>query len=121
MRIDEIASAEEQIALFKLVSDNVWQALATQQKQQADERAAKQAAAKTQPKKSLRSKLAMPAPQLPIPKPAKTKPQQQPQQKKVVQKPQPAPQSFVAKPPVPTQNTAVTTAALNNWQNGRLV
>jgi hypothetical protein len=31
----EFASAEEQLALFRLITDNVWSALAQQQKQQA--------------------------------------------------------------------------------------
>jgi hypothetical protein len=29
MRIDEIASAEEQMALWRLINDNVWQAIET--------------------------------------------------------------------------------------------
>ena len=39
MRINEIANAEEQLALWKLVSDNVWQAIQTQAHQQAKEKA----------------------------------------------------------------------------------
>lgn len=35
VRLLEIASAEEQIELFKLVTDKVWQALADQKQQQA--------------------------------------------------------------------------------------
>ena len=35
MRINEFANAEEQLALWKLVSDNMWQALSTQAEQQA--------------------------------------------------------------------------------------
>jgi hypothetical protein len=31
MRINEIASAEDQIALFKLITDKVWQSLEDQQ------------------------------------------------------------------------------------------
>jgi hypothetical protein len=34
MRIFEIASAEEQIALFKLITDKVWQSLADEKKKQ---------------------------------------------------------------------------------------
>ncbi len=40
MRIDEIASAEEQIALFKLITDKVWQALGDQQRAEAEAKAA---------------------------------------------------------------------------------
>ena len=39
MRINEIANAEEQLALWKLVSDNVWTAIHTQAQQQAKEKA----------------------------------------------------------------------------------
>ncbi len=39
MRIDEIASAEDQIALFKLISDKVWQALGDQQRAKAETKA----------------------------------------------------------------------------------
>ena len=35
MRINEIASAEDQMALWRLVSDSVWQAIETQRQQQA--------------------------------------------------------------------------------------
>jgi hypothetical protein len=41
LRLVEIASAEEQIALFKLITDKVWQSLADQ-KRQADEQTAQQ-------------------------------------------------------------------------------
>ena len=36
MRINEIASAEDQMALWRLVSDSVWQAIETQRQQQAE-------------------------------------------------------------------------------------
>jgi hypothetical protein len=47
MRINEIASAEEQMGLWKLVSDNVWQAISTQAEQEARAKAEKAAAAKS--------------------------------------------------------------------------
>ena len=47
MRIDEIASAEEQLALWKLVSDNVWQAIAAQAEQERRANAEKAARSKT--------------------------------------------------------------------------
>ena len=37
MRLIEFASAEEQITLFKLITDKVWQSLADQQRQQAEQ------------------------------------------------------------------------------------
>ncbi len=46
MRIDEIASAEEQLALWKLVSDNVWQAIAAQAEQERRANAEKAALSK---------------------------------------------------------------------------
>ncbi len=51
MRIDEIASAEDQIALFKLITDKVWQALGDQQRAEAeaDAKAAQPLKAKLKP------------------------------------------------------------------------
>jgi hypothetical protein len=65
MRIDEFASAEEQIALWKLVNDNVWQAIETQRQQQAQAAQAKAAKAKLKPRKGRkggRGKLSIPMP-----------------------------------------------------------
>lgn len=60
MRIFEIASAEEQLALWKLISTSVWAAIEQQVQQQQQERAAqaKRAAAKG---KGRRRKAARPA------------------------------------------------------------
>jgi hypothetical protein len=75
MRIDEFASAEEQMALWKLVNDNVWQAIETQRQQQAKAAQAKVAKAKLKPRKGRkgakgggRGKLSIP-PSLPVPTP----------------------------------------------------
>jgi hypothetical protein len=93
MRLFEIASAEEQIALFKLVTDKVWQALDDQKQQQAAQQ--KAAAAKRGSKRRRRSTAksfkpipfvkppAPTPPALPQPNPAATakptaKPQSQP-------------------------------------------
>ena len=46
MRINEIASAEDQIALFKLITDKVWQALGDQQRADAETKAAQPLKAK---------------------------------------------------------------------------
>ncbi|NHC08355.1 hypothetical protein [Azonexus fungiphilus] len=99
MRLYEFASAEEQLALFKLISDSVWQSLSIQQKQQAEEEAARLRAANAKPKGSVKSKLRKhyTAPKLAIPK--------SPQSTAV---PSPAPTSaFVQKPPVTTKITAL--------------
>ena len=66
MRIDEIASAEDQIALFKLITDKVWQALGDQQRAEAENKAAQPLKAKlklTSPKKP------KPPAARPVPKP----------------------------------------------------
>ena len=65
MRIVEIANAEEQMALWKLVNDNVWQAIETQRQQQAQAAQAKAAQAKLKPRKGRkggRGNLSIPMP-----------------------------------------------------------
>ena len=63
MRINEIASAEDQIALFKLITDKVWQALGDQQHAEANRKAA-------QPLKSKLKPIAKVARPRPVAKPA---------------------------------------------------
>jgi len=46
MRIDEVAGAEDQIALFKLITDKVWQSLGDQQRAEAEVKAAQPLKAK---------------------------------------------------------------------------
>ena len=68
MRIDEFASAEEQMALWKLVNDNVWQAIETQRQQQAQAAQAKAAKAKSKPRKGRKGgkgKISIPMPPSP--------------------------------------------------------
>ncbi len=65
MRINEIASAEDQIALFKLITDKVWQALGDQQRADAEAKVAQPLKAKLKPsaknvKTSTHSKAAKP-------------------------------------------------------------
>lgn len=50
MRIDEIASAEEQLALWKLISDNMWAAVSQQAEAEKRQRTEKAAQAKLKPK-----------------------------------------------------------------------
>jgi hypothetical protein len=72
VRIDEIASAAEQLALWKLVSDNVWMAIGLQAKQEAERQAAAKRIAKPKPKRratSKPSKAPYAAPPKPLPKP----------------------------------------------------
>ena len=72
MRINEIASAEDQMALWRLVSDSVWQAIETQRQQLAQAEQAKAAKAKLKPrggrKGKSRSAAPMPTPKTPPPK-----------------------------------------------------
>ncbi len=89
MRIDEIASAEEQMALWRLINDNVWQAIETQRQQQAQAAQAKAGKAKLKPRKSRkggRGKLSIPMPPPPpspkVPKAKKPEASANPQQAK---------------------------------------
>ena len=83
MRLDEFANAEDQMALWKLINDNVWQAIETQRQQQAKEAQAKAAKAKLKPRKGRKvasPKISIPSvgPKPPPPKKpmAPTNPQQ---------------------------------------------
>jgi hypothetical protein len=126
MRIFEIADAEAQLALWKLVNDSVWTAIQTQQHEQAKQKAEAQ-----QQKKSKRSKriskrsISAPAPLPKIPKPipklaAPNKlianpPQQQTQKLPTPTNanlnPQPYPQAKTAFPPKSLPTTSATPTA----------
>ena len=74
MRLLEFASAEEQLALWKLVSDNVWKAIAQQARDEAAEKAERARQAKLKPKSKAsppppKPISALPPPPLPKPKP----------------------------------------------------
>ena len=56
MRIFEIASAEEQLALWKLISDNVWSTISQQARTEAQQRAAAAAKSRIKPKKAKKPK-----------------------------------------------------------------
>jgi hypothetical protein len=80
MRINEIANAEEQLALWKLVSDNVWTAIHTQAQQQAKEKAvaAQQSKAKGK-RKGKGASVSVPSiPNVPKPASPKTQPKHNP-------------------------------------------
>jgi hypothetical protein len=76
MRLHEFASAEEQLALWKLVSDSVWSAVAQQAKQEAAARAEKARLARLKPRAAVpppKPRIAPRPPPLPKPiKPAQT-------------------------------------------------
>ena len=69
MRIFEIASAEEQLALWKLISDNVWSTISQQARTEAQQRAAAAAKSRLKPKKAKRPKKPARVPVPPKPKP----------------------------------------------------
>ncbi len=85
MRLDEFANAEDQMALWKLINDNVWQAIETQRQQQAKEAQAKAAKAKLKPRKGRKGaspKISIPRVGPKPPPPQKTKAPINPQQVK---------------------------------------
>ena len=72
MRFMEIANPEDQLALWRLISDNVWSAVMAQAKQAAAQKA--QAAANPKPKKFKPKKAIPKPPPAPKPKPPTPKP-----------------------------------------------
>ena len=114
MRINEIASAEEQIALWKLIATNVWTALDTQQRQQAQQNAVKKSRAKTTGHTSAYKKPAkIPAPRAPVPLP-QNKLQQQVQQN--AQRPPNASAVALTNQPKPSNTVKDTALAQRNLQ-----
>ena len=114
MRINEIASAEEQIALWKLIATNVWTALDTQQRQQAQQNAVKKSRSKTTGHTSAYKKPAkIPAPRAPVPLP-QNKLQQQVQQN--AQRPPNASAVALTNQPKPSNTVKDTALAQRNAQ-----
>ena len=72
MRFNEIASADDQLALWRLISDNVWSAVMAQAKEQARLKA--QIAATPKPKRIKPKKIVPKKPPAPKPKPPAPKP-----------------------------------------------
>jgi hypothetical protein len=67
MRFNEIANADDQLALWRLISDNVWSAVMAQAKEQARLKA--QAAVNPKPKRIKPKKIVPKKPPAPKPKP----------------------------------------------------
>ena len=112
MRINEIASAEEQIALWKLIATNVWTALDTQQRQQAQQNAIKKSRVKTTGHTSAYKKPAkIPAPRAPVPLP-QNKLQQQVQQN--AQRPPNASAVALTNQPKPSNTVKDTASSQRN-------
>ena len=82
MRIFEIADAEAQLALWKLLNDSVWTAIQTQQHEQAKQKAAAQQTKKTKrgTKRISKRSISVPIPPPKVPMPT-AKPKQPPIQK----------------------------------------
>ena len=82
MRIFEIADAEAQLALWKLVNDSVWTAIQTQQHEQAKQKAAAQQTKKNKrgTKRISKRSISVPLPPPKVPMPT-AKPKQPPIQK----------------------------------------
>ena len=110
MRINEIASAEDQMALWRLVSDNVWQAIETQRQQQAQAEQAKAAKAKLKPRGSRKGKSRSAAP-MPSPKPPPANPSVKPSQPPAAN---PEAQSLAQRQQALAPQKPVTTATASN-------
>ena len=113
MRFTEIADPEDQLALWRLISDNVWSAVAAQARELARQKA--QAAATPKIKK-IKPKKAPPKPaQPPKPKPPKSP---VPQQARVVTPSRPPP--LPSSQPVlrPTHSSSFSQADLHGLQQG---
>ena len=114
MRINEIADASEQIALWKLIADNVWTALDTQQRQQAQQNAVKKSRAKTTAHASSYKKpVKIPATRAPAPLP---KPNLQNQVQQNAQRPPSASAVALANQPKPSNTVRNTASAQRNPQ-----
>ena len=120
MRIVEFASAQEQMALLKLIFDKTWEALGVQAKQQAEARATQQRKAKPISKnKSLRRASAS-IPKAPTPsktnhtlKPALANPQQKyptPQPTQTLRQPNPQLKPIAPQPALPIASNPSTDA-----------
>lgn len=72
MRLREFASAEEQMALWRLVSDNVWASIGQQVKQERQQRAEKAAQAKVKAKRKPNAKRSKSIGAVPMPTPMPT-------------------------------------------------
>ena len=120
MRFTEIADPEDQLALWRLISDNVWSAVAAQARELARQKA--QAAATPKIKK-IKPKKAPPKPAQPLkPKPPTPKPPPPkspvPQQARVVTPSRPPP--LPSSQPVlrPTHSSSFSQADLHGLQQG---
>ena len=115
MRIFEIADAEAQLALWKLVNDSVWTAIQTQQHEQAKQKAAaqQQKKAKRSTKRLSKRSMSVPLPPPKVPMPT-AKPKQPPIQKAATPTQQNANPHLNPQAKVPYSAQPPTTAATPN-------
>jgi hypothetical protein len=114
MRFNEIANAQDQLDLWRLISDNVWDAVMAQAK---EETRLKAQAAATPRYKKIKPKKAAPK-KSPVPNPKPTTPKPPPPKSPVPQQPRVVtpsrPQALPSSQPVlrPTQSTSFSQADL---------
>lgn len=70
MRLFEIASAQEQMALWRLISDNTWAAIEQQAREEAARKAEEQRRRSVRPKRSAKTKAKGTSPKTAVPSPA---------------------------------------------------
>ena len=106
MRFFEMASAQEQLALWRLISDNTWAAVEQQASEEAARKAQQKPIAKVGKKSAALKITPKPAMRLPTPTRTPTPPAQKP----TPTTPPKTPTSIAAKPAVNFQPPAVGTA-----------
>jgi hypothetical protein len=118
MRFTEIANPEDQLELWRLISDNVWAAVMAQAKQAAADKAQAAATAKPKkfkPKKAVPKPPPAPKPKPPTPKPLPAKSPVPPQPRSVApSKPSPLPSSQSVL--MPTRSSGFSQADLHGMQ-----
>ena len=126
MRLNEFASAEDTLALWKMISDNTWAAVAQQAEAEAKQKAERAAARKSASKRGAGTSTAKPMPPKRLPPPLqhvtapvpkadeKTSPATKPQTHKAqahnAQPPSAQPAQPTAKPALSTATPAANTA-----------
>ena len=123
MRIFEIASAEEQLALWKLISDNVWSTISQQARTEAQQRAAAAAAkSRLKPKKAKRPKKPPRAHAPPKPKPQnKSAVPARPQTASQPARPQPRSSPLpTLQPPLPSSQPVLPAVRSSTFSQGDL-
>lgn len=120
MRFMEIADAEDQLALWRLISDNVWSAVMVQAKEQARQKAqAVPRPKKAKPQRNVPKPPTLPKPKIPTPKPPPAK-SPVPKQAKAVTPARPTP--LPSSQPVlrPTHSSSFSQADLHGLQQSHM-